>query len=64
MQVKIYIEVRGGIVQAVYADAHRDVGVKVRVLDYDDLECGDFDQKELVEFQKLEAEVKGLMEVY
>jgi len=67
MKANIYIEVRGGAVTAVYADAHRDVEVNVNVLDYDVLERGDFifnEEEVLEDLQRLEAEVKGLPEIY
>jgi len=62
MEANIYIEIRGGAITAVYADAHRDVEVNVNVLDYDLVEFGDGGSLE--ELQRLEAEVKGLPEIY
>ncbi|MGV8058725.1 MAG: hypothetical protein AB2L12_11985 [Smithellaceae bacterium] len=53
---RIIIEVRGGTVQAVYSDT---ANISVAVLDYDEIETEDA----TVEFIKLEAETKGMLEI-
>lgn len=53
---RIIIEVRGGTVQAVYSDT---ANVSVAVLDYDEIETEDAS----LEFIKLEAETKGMLEI-
>jgi|GEM_PF-1199012 hypothetical protein len=53
---RIIVEVRGGVVQAVYSDT---VGVSVAVLDYDEIATEDATP----EFVKLEAETKGMLEI-
>ena len=53
---RIIVEVRGGVVQAVYSDT---VNVSVAVLDYDEIATEDATPQ----FIKLEAETKGMLEV-
>ena len=51
---RIIVEVRGGVVQAVYSDT---VNVSIAILDYDEIATEDATP----EFIKLEAETKGLL---
>ena len=51
---RIIIEVRGGVVQAVYSDTAK---VSVAVLDYDEIATEDATP----EFIKLEVETKGML---
>ena len=51
---RIIVEVRGGVVQAVYSDTAK---VSVAVLDYDEIATEDATP----EFIKLEAETKGML---
>jgi len=51
---RIIVEVRGGVVQAVYSDTAK---VSVAVLDYDEIATEDATH----EFIKLEAETKGML---
>jgi hypothetical protein len=51
---RIIIEVRGGVVQAVYSDTAK---VSVAVLDYDEITTEDATP----EFIKLEVETKGML---
>ena len=53
---RIIIEVRGGVVQAVYSDT---ANVSVAILDYDEIATEDATP----EFIKLEAETKGMLEI-
>jgi len=53
---RIIIEVRGGTVQSVYSDT---ANVSVAVLDYDEIATEDA----TLEFIKLEAETKGMLEI-
>ena len=53
---RIIVEVRGGTVQAVYSDT---INVSVAVLDYDEIATEDA----TLEFIKLEAETKGMLEI-
>lgn len=55
----IIIEVRGGVVQAVYADAP----CTVKVLDWDDYNAST-DLEEQTRFKKLEDQSKTLKQVY
>ena len=58
--VKAIVEVRGGIVQAVYSDGDLDVSV----LDYDDMEASEDDAEEYARYSELEEKVKSMREVY
>jgi hypothetical protein len=51
---RIIVEVRGGVVQAVYSDTAK---VSVAVLDYDEIATEDATP----EFIKLEADTKGML---
>jgi hypothetical protein len=51
---RIIVEVRGGVVQAVYSDT---VNVSIAILDYDEIATEDATP----EFIKLEAETKGML---
>ena len=53
---RIIVQVRGGVVQAVYSDT---ANVSVAVLDYDEIAT----EEATPEFIKLEAETKGMMEI-
>ena len=53
---RIIVEVRGGVVQAVYSDT---VNVSIAILDYDEIATEDATP----EFIELEAETKGMMEI-
>ena len=53
---RIIVEVRGGVVQAVYSDT---VNVSIAILDYDEIATEDATP----EFIKLEAETKGMLEI-
>ncbi len=51
---RIIVEVRGGVVQAVYSDTAK---VNVEVLDYDEIAT----EEAIPEFIQLEAETKGML---
>ena len=53
---RIIVQVRGGVVQAVYSDT---ANVSVAVLDYDEIAT----EEATPEFIKLEAETKGMLEI-
>ena len=63
--VKAIVEVRGGIVQAVYSDGDLDVAV----LDYDNMEASEESNspgaaEEFARYSELEEKVKSMREVY
>lgn len=58
--VRVVVEIKGGVMQAVYASAP----VSVELLDYDNMGTADETSEEYISYTELEEEIKTLMPVW